>query len=446
MHKFSLAGATLFAAFTLLLLPGSTARAEELKAGVASVDITPPLELNAPLGGYGERMNRPAQGVHDRIYAKALVLTSGSKKFALITVDIVGFPPPVKPALVARLADSGWTSGQIMLLPSHSHTSIEMNAINPSNTFQVPQIGIHSQRLYEFILDKLVLAVQTAEKQPTAVRVGTSGMPISGWNRNRRGGPIVDPQLTVTRVDKLDGAPLAVLVNFTAHPTFMSGEDMLFSGDWPGHLQRQLESLIGRGVTAMYYNGAEGDQAPQGRPNDGTSRWERAERYGRDLGIVAWKQWEQTPAEPNVAIAYHSQTFPLPDRTWHPDFMKTGGAEYGLTEELFKKMLPQMFPTEATSVSLRVGDLLIIGVPGEMAASLGLKIKAEATRITGAKNPVVGGLADAWLSYILPKDEYHKAGYESSVSFYGETLGDTMVAGTIAGVEALQKASSAAKK
>jgi len=291
-----------------------------------------------------------------------------------------------------------------------------------------------------------VLAVQTAEKQPTVVRVGTSGVPIPGWNRNRRGGPIVDPQLTVTRVAKLDSTPLAVLVNFTAHPTFMSGEDMLFSGDWPGHLQRTVESLIGRGVTAMYYNGAEGDQAPQGRPNDGTSRWERAERYGRDLGIVTWKQWEQTPTEPHVTISYHAQTFPLPARTWHPDFMKTGGAEYGLTEELFRKMLPQMFPTEATSVSLRVGDLLIVGVPGEMAASLGLKIKAEANRITGAKNPVIGGLADAWLSYILPTEEYHKAGYESSVSFYGETLGDTMVAGTIAGVEALEKATSAAKK
>ncbi len=41
-------------------------RAAELKAGVASVDLTPPLELHAPLGGYGERMNRPAEGVHDR--------------------------------------------------------------------------------------------------------------------------------------------------------------------------------------------------------------------------------------------------------------------------------------------------------------------------------------------------------------------------------------------
>ena len=46
----------------------------------------------------------------------------------------------------------------------------------------------------------------------------------------------------------------------------------------------------------MYYNGAEGDQAPVGRPDAGSSRWERAERYGRELGIVAWKQWQQTKA------------------------------------------------------------------------------------------------------------------------------------------------------
>ena len=75
-------------------------RAAELKAGVARVDLTPPLDLLAPLGGYGERMNRPAEGVHDRIFAKALILSQETKKFALVTVDIVGFPPTLKPELV----------------------------------------------------------------------------------------------------------------------------------------------------------------------------------------------------------------------------------------------------------------------------------------------------------------------------------------------------------
>ena len=415
------------------------ADAAELKAGVARADLTPPLELKAPLGGYGERMNRPAEGTHDRIFAKAIVLTDGKKKFSLVTVDIVGFPPPVKTELVGRLAGDGWTKEQIMLLPSHSHTSIEMNAINPANTFQVPQIGIYNARVFEFVMGQLVHVIQDAQRQLVPVSVGTSSILIDGWNRNRRGGEVTDKELTITRVDTRQGKPLAVLVNFTAHPTFMSSEDMLFSGDWPGHLQRTLESLVGEGVTAMYYNGAEGDQAPLGRSDAGSSRWERAERYGRDLGIVAWKQWQRTATRPDVAFAYHLHTIALPDRTWHPDFMKTGGAEYGLTEELFKEMLPRMFPLQAESISLQFGDLLIVGIPGEMAASLGLKVKSESQRITGAGHPVIGGLADVWLSYILPTEEYRRGGYESSVSFYGEKLGDTIVAGAIAGVSELER-------
>jgi hypothetical protein len=409
------------------------ASAAELKAGVARVDLTPPLELHAPLGGYGERMNRPAEGVHDRIFAKALVLAEGDRKFALVTADIVGFPPPVKPALVERLG-GGWTKDRLMLLASHSHTSIEMNAINPQNTFQIPQIGIHSPRVYEFVMERLAQVVQVAEQHLVPVAIGTSSVSLEGWNRNRRGGTVIDKDLTVTRVDTLAGKPLAVLVNFTAHPTFMSGEDMLFSGDWPGHLQRTLESLIGEGATAMYYNGAEGDQSPVGRPDAGTSRWERAERYGRDLGIVAWRQWRETKTATDVPFAWHLHTIALPERAWHPDFMKTGGAEYGLNEKLLAEMLPAMFPAEVDSVSLRLGDLLVIGIPGEMAASLGMKIKSEAAKITGAKHPAIGGLADAWISYMLPPEEYRRGGYESSVSFYGETLGDTMVAGAIAGV------------
>lgn len=416
----------------------SQAVAGEFKAGVARIDITPGLDLKSPLGGYGERMNKPAEGVHDRIYAKALVLTDGQHKFALLTADLLGFPPPVKPALLNRLGE-GWKPEQLMLLPSHSHTSIEMNAINTLNTFDVPQIGIYSARVYEFLMERLYQVIVAAEKNLTPVTVGTSSVMLEGWNRNRRGGPLTDKELTLTRIDTTAGKPLAVLVNFTAHPTFMAPEDMWFSGDWPGHLQRTLESLIGEGVTAMYYNGAEGDQAPAGRPDAGESHWERAERYGRDLGVVAWKQWQTTKPEPGAKLAYSRHSIALPQRTWHPDFTKTGGAEYGLTEKLLTEMLPRMFPASADSVSLRLGDLVIVGIPGEMAASLGLKIKAETARLTGAKHPVIGGLADQWISYILPKDEYHKAGYESSVSFYGETLGDTIVAGAIAGVGELGK-------
>lgn len=416
------------------------ANAVELSAGVARIDLTPPLEMNAPLGGYGERMNRPAEGVHDRIFAKALVLSDGKRKFALVTADLLGFSPAIKPAVVERLAGEDWSADQMILLASHSHASIEMNAINPRNTFEIPQIGIHNPKLYEFTVNNLVTVIRNAAENLVPVTIGTSSEQLPGWNRNRRTrGGTTDDELTVTRIDTVDGKPLVALVNFTAHPTFLGAETMVFSAGWPGYLQRTLETVIGDDVTAMYYNGAEGDQAPASRPNSGSSRWERAEQFGVGLALEAQRQWEQTQTKSDVAFDYHSQTIKLPQRTWHPAFKETGGAEYGLSETLLTKMLPKMFPTETTSVSLQLGDLVIVGIPGEMTAELGLQFKLAAKQALHVGHATIGGLADVWISYMLSAEEYRRGGYEASVSFYGESLGQVVVDGATSGVERLAK-------
>jgi neutral ceramidase len=416
------------------------ATAAELEAGVARVDLTPPADMKAALGGYGERASRPAEGVHDRVLAKALVLADGSKRFALVTADVLAFPPPVKPAVVERLAKAGWTADQIMLLPSHSHNSIDMSAINPNNVFGVPQIGIYQPELFEFVVANLAQVIQQAAQERVPVVVGTSSQQLVGWNRNRRraDGP-VDPELIVTRIDKSDGQPLVVLFHFTAHPTMMQPEHMLFSAEWPGHAQRTVEALVGAGVTAMYYNGAQGDQSPVTRPDSGPSRWEAAERYGRELGIQVWKTWQTTATKPDAWLDYRAQSVDLPKPTWHADYLQTGGAEYGLTEDLLRQMLPRICPSTTTSVSLRLGELVIVGIPGEVTAELGLKIKSEAAQATGARYVAIGGLADQWISYILSEDEYRRGGYEASVSFYGPTLGKTIVDGALAGVKQLKR-------
>jgi hypothetical protein len=66
-----------------------------------------------------------------------------------------------------------------------------------------------------------------------------------------------------------------------------------------------------------------------------------------------------------------------------------------------------------------------------MAAQLGMEAKSNAQQITGATSVTIGGLADEWVSYILPAEEYRKGGYEASMSFYGETLGDVIVEGVL---------------
>ncbi|OHB76909.1 MAG: hypothetical protein A2W31_11775 [Planctomycetes bacterium RBG_16_64_10] len=417
---------------------GRVVSAAELQASVARVDLTPPPALQATLGGYGERMSRPAEGIHDRVFAKALVLTDGTRRFAIVTADILGFPPRLKQAVVERLAADRWTSAQIMLLPSHSHTSIEMMQIHPGNCLPIRQIGLFRPEVYEWTVRHLVDVIRRASATLVDCSVGASQRELEGWNVNRRDdqGP-VDRQLTVVRIDTRPGKPLAVLVNWTAHPTLMSAEDMLFSGGWPGHLQRTLEALIGGGVTVLYFNGAEGDQRPVARPDSGPSRWERAERYGRELALTAHQVFQQATPRWDVAFAYHLQAIALPARVAHPQFMQTGGQEYGLTSALMDLLLATLVPAETSSGCLRLGDLVLVGIPGELTADLGLEIKQQAATITGAPCPTIGGLANEWVGYILSPGEYSKGGYEASVSFYGSQLGATIVDGALAGIRRL---------
>jgi neutral ceramidase len=419
-------------------IPFAGVTAPAIQAGVARVNLTPPLELKAALGGYGERMSRPATGVHDAVWAKALVVTQGERRFALVTADVLGFPPQFKAAVLERLAVDGWKNDQVMLLPSHSHTSMDMSALHPGNIFTNLQIGLFHKALFELTAQRLARVVQDAASKPLPILSGSTTIEVPDRNRNRRAANGVrDPNLTITRIDATAGRPLAVLVNWTAHPTFMDAEDMLFSGDWPGHLQRTMEALIAQGATVMYYNGAEGDQSPI-PPADCPSHWERAERYGREMGIIAWRAWEKIQPGPVQAFAFHTETITLPKRQWHPDFMKTGGAEYGLDESTMQAFIERLNPTQTRSTCVRLGDLVVLGVPGEMAAQLGLDAKSKARRITGAQCVTIGGLADEWVSYILQPEEYRKGGYEASMSMYGETLGNTILEGVTRSAEGLK--------
>ena len=400
---------------------------EKIMANVARVDLTPPLEMKFALGGYGERMNKPAIGIHDKIWAKAVVLKKGNKKYAIITLDVLGLPPNVKPQLLEVLSGMGWNEKNMMLLPSHSHTSLDMAALNDKNLLNSPQIGIFQPELLEFVINSLSKLMNEVDKNYQEVKIGTNSMLVENMNRNRRGDPDVDKNLTVTRIDTKKGNPMAILVNWTAHPTFMSEKDMMVSGGWPGYLQRDLEQKVGKGVIVLYFNGAEGDQSPIGV--GGNTHHEKAGKYGMEMSNKSFEVYKNIKTSSKVKFDFNYATIKLPERKVHPSFMETGGAEYNLTPEAVKMVLNVMSPENTGIGSVRIGDLLIVGAPGELAAGLGLRVKKKLD-IKGIKYPVIGGFANEWISYILSADQYNNgAGYESSVSFYGEGLGEVIVKG-----------------
>lgn len=394
-----------------------------LKGNAKSVIITPPLEMGYTLGGYGARMSKPAEGIHDDIRAKALVLDDGAKKFVIVTMDILGFPPNVRPLIAQKLDGTGWVAENILLLPSHAHTSLEMFALNDKNIFGMPAIGVFQPELLEFVVDNLAQLIRETDDHLTEIKVGTRQITLTGLNRNRRGDGAVDRELTVTRVDDVNSNPVAVLVNWTGHPTIMDENDMLVSGGWPGYLQRELEDWIGNDVVAMYCNGAEGDQSVIA--GKGSSHYEKAEYYGRKIAKQVLPVYEKIKTIEKPDFEFISQEITLPPRKPHPTFMQTGGEEYQLDEEKIQGLLNHIFPATTYITALRFGDLTIVGAPGEMIAELGISIKEELKR-QGMDHPVIGGLANEWISYIVTEDEYEQGGYETSVSFYGPGLGEVI--------------------
>ena len=88
---------TCFTLFFCCALPGVV----PLQAGVARASITP-LEENIPtqLGGYGAREGKPAEGILDTLYGKALVLRRATPRPRSSPWDMCGVP--------ANLARRSW--------------------------------------------------------------------------------------------------------------------------------------------------------------------------------------------------------------------------------------------------------------------------------------------------------------------------------------------------
>src|SRR6267142_3623615 len=74
------------AGLMVFLCIGVRAADVQLQAGVAKVEITP--SAFGPMYGYTNRKCGPANGKHDPLFAKALVLAAGESRLAIVTLDL----------------------------------------------------------------------------------------------------------------------------------------------------------------------------------------------------------------------------------------------------------------------------------------------------------------------------------------------------------------------
>lgn len=293
------------------------AASAEFMAGVAKSDLTPP--LGGLMYGYGARGKNVSQGVHDRLYAKAVVLRSGDQHLVIVTLDLGTFTGEnlknVK-KLVAKKTDLT----NLLCVASHSHSTPGLQADFPSK--RKP----YARDMEAKIADAIIRASQNLK--PATLGVGT-GRVEEGFNRrkiadgkaemfwvNRDRVPTspVDYSLGVIRINDASGSPIAHLVNFQCHPVILGPENLDISADYPGYMMSIAEEALGGQV--MFMQGAAGDINPfwdKTPPAEGG--FEQAEKMGRAVAEEVIRVSKTIgDFESNPAINFHTEVIPLAGR------------------------------------------------------------------------------------------------------------------------------------
>lgn len=306
------------ASLSFLVLVSAQQGLAELKAGVAKADITPP--IGGMMYGYGARGINVSKGVHDPLYAKALVLDDGETKFAIVTLDLGSFTG-ANTTNVKKIVRDKTGIENVLCAFSHTHSGPVPSSVFPSR--EKPWIREAERKIAEAIIGaadnlapaKIGTGWGEVREGHNRRMVRVDGKTVMFWaNRDRIPTSPVDYELAVIRVEGLDRKPIATLVNFACHPVVLGPKNLLISADYPGVFTRLVEEAIGG--QCMFLQGAAGDINPfwdKTPPAEGA--YAQMEKMGKAVADEALRVSRQIVAfKADPKISFHTEVIPLASR------------------------------------------------------------------------------------------------------------------------------------
>jgi neutral ceramidase len=332
-----------------------------LRAGVAKADLLAGWSAPIPMATYGP-LPGVAGGITEPVFARALVLDNGATRLAIVSCDLLIIDPELRTRVLDQLLLAGVEIDDFALTATHTHTSVGGFVDNPFGEFYI--LNEFQPAIQEQLAARITAAVSEAASALRPAKLGVGRSFVEGISFNRRLGSTVDSELGLIRLTDTDGAPLAVVVNYTGHPILEP--DNSISPDYPGRLCRQLDEKFGFG---LFLQGALGDvniQVPGKREMWRTSG--AAQQVADILDAAV------TEALPGIAVeettALGSMTFGVKLPPVHagpiPDFLYP-------FDQLLVSLLD--WPEETPVQTVRIGAASIVACGTEAGVRLGLRIK-----------------------------------------------------------------------
>jgi hypothetical protein len=403
--------------------PYNTDGLPQIRAGVARSVITP--EGKPYLAGYFHE--RIGETVRDDLYCRALILDDGDCRICLITLDLIvvsrEWGDRAREMIVER---TGIPADRILISATHTHTGPSVGQGRPGTPEEwleaLPgMIADTAEAAAEEMFDALLFPGMQQEHLLASNRLGRTREADEVFSSEGvigHAGP-VDPELLAVGIRERDGTVRAVLVNYGMHVDVIGGGSADFvSADWPGVMEEAVVGVYGDQAVTLFVNGPCGDinhrlWRETRQPGEGEAK---AIQMGRTYGGLSVAAIEVAEPMEHTGCGSKFEDLQIPYYTRDDELMaeieamkQRDNLEY-FEEATIKRVEQWDRDGEIADVPVQVmrfGDLMIVGLPGEVFTEWGLEIK----RWSPAPWTIIVELANDSLGYIPSTDQAMRGGY-----------------------------------
>ncbi|HXJ55794.1 MAG TPA: neutral/alkaline non-lysosomal ceramidase N-terminal domain-containing protein [Verrucomicrobiae bacterium] len=390
----------------------------ELRAGFGRAKLTPTLGVereawtagrfrSVPLAGYGARKGKPATGVLQDVWVKAVAFAVSGQTSVIVAAEALIIPRDVADKAAHRLAEAkGLARELIYFNATHTHSSIG----GWGQGYMAEQFaGPFVPGVPDWFAQQLAAAALAAldDLRPASLGHGSFAAPEFVRNRLVGDAGTKDPTFTLMLVKQADGDQ-AVLGSYAAHGTVFSGSNMQFNGDYPGYWAAALEKAGYK--LGMFVGGSVASHGPRARK----SGLEGAEQMGGALADLAQKSLPHILLTNQLVFGIIGVEVPLPE------------LQVRLSDGIRLRpwLARALLPAPSTFVQgLRLQNNLWLSAPCDFSGELTLELKDQAK--SRQVEIAVTSFNGDYVGYVIPSKYYHRDGYEPRLmSFYGPQLPD----------------------
>ena len=375
---------------------------------------------------------KPANGIHDKVWARAVVIDDGTTRMALVSLDAVGFMycdvVDIRKALPKNLA-----LDYTLISSTHTHESCDLVGIWGPDEFHS---GVDPEHM-KYVKAQTVRAVKQAVAALRPAKLvfaqdlsGRDSLLIKDTRK-----PIVKATgiHVLQAIDAERDNTLGTIVNWANHPETLWSKNLLISSDFPHYIRETMENGIKNngeviqeayGGICVFFNGAIGGlMTPHAsmsfndpvRDTVFTSpSFEKTRTLGEQIALLAMNALSEgdTLLEMSpISLQAKSIILPLDNKIFR----------LASAIGLLKRGMPKLFSSRTEVAAFNFGPASFLSIPGEIYPEIiyggivnppGRDFEIEPVEVPALQEKMKKqykfyiGLSNDEIGYIVPKSEW----------------------------------------